>query len=246
MGCCHIKECEMNKISMDGSKTIFFLTSGYIRKKIKGNHIIIDDIICLICKMHGTLEMFMSSWDDCRESKVERTAAGTMTSECGNIFREIECFEENGYDSGVRYLSIKFVRGGCTNHFGITSDSARMKEFEFEVTRFQIDEYAMYRPLKEAGVYAYCMPFKDYDIEHYRDKYGIITIKLDCDNWYVAFYKDYKQLLMKVNIERDVSYFFYMYYCNRADQLFEIVWTDINTIEHIHLPDDNFLRFSDF
>eukprot|EP01083_Nonionella_stella_P239561 838355_1 len=188
MGCCHFQEPETNNILYGGSDSLCLLLYGYIRK-IKGKHIIVDDIISLILEKLQLLETFIDS----QERKVEREAAGFMTGECGNIFREIECFDGQGYNSGVRYLSIKFFRGDCTNHFGITNNCARMKEIKTEDRMFIIDEADIYESLQEHGVSVYFIAFNEYETKH---KYSIITIKLDCDNWQVSFYRDYNKLLI--------------------------------------------------
>ena len=57
--------------------------------------------------------------------------------------------------------------------------------------------------------------------------HGIITIKLDCDNLMVTFFKDYKEILKQEEIVKGKSWWFYMYHCTRSANNCKIVTTDI-------------------
>eukprot|EP01084_Bolivina_argentea_P119760 212316_1 len=176
---------------------------------------LLKDVIKLIFDKCEVIPTF----DGKRERKVLRRSAGMLTWMCSNIFRKIECFEENGYTSGVRYLSIKFQYGGCTNDFGITNKRDYVRKWEKQFPEL----------LKAHDVSNYKMAYREYDFvrDNDNDKGHIITIKLDCQKWTVTFYKDYKQILIHETIKQDTPYWFYMYYCQRSGQLFEIVRTDV-------------------
>eukprot|EP01084_Bolivina_argentea_P119762 212319_1 len=81
---------------------------------------LLKDVIKLILDKFEIIPTF----DGKQQRKVDEiawTRLGLCHGLYPHIFRKIECFEENGYTSGVRYLSIKFQYGGCTNDFGITN-----------------------------------------------------------------------------------------------------------------------------
>ena len=69
------------------------------------------------------------------------------------------------------------------------------------------------------------------------DKYGIsasngiFTIKLDCDNNKVIFYKDFKYKLSESETSKDNAYQFYVRYCENQTASIEIIKTDVDMIK---------------
>ena len=110
---------------------------------------------------------------------------------------------------------MKLEKGGCRNRFGVTTKNQKIENIECifpEILKAKSDM------IKE-----YYVNFRSRSGGHGG---GIITVKLDCDNWNVTIYKDYEKVIKHEEIKPYVPYWIYINYCATGDQLFEIINTN--------------------
>lgn len=181
-------------------KEMEILVYGYIHQF----EIFIDDIIGIILMQCGVLPTF----DGLRSRKIELRA---NYFSCDNRIRKIECFHKDGYKYGIHYLSIKFIKhvsnNKCCLQFGvapfISKDNVTLNALTL------VSNADQYRISVKTGIY---------------------TIRLDCTQWMVTFYKNYEIISHRIDIERNLSYYFYVKYCNEQKASMEMVFTDMDKI----------------
>ena len=199
------------------------LIYGYLRKKEKELTLYMNIPTGIAQIMHKLYPLLLFRFGDFRKGVFEVDDDGLILKggdpkqaedgiiDCGGhfVYADLGQFNNSGLNKGVHLWSIKLANmGGCFASIGVTTE----KNDEI------INEFCH----DGGGSSDYWMGEKNEEFNSWYDgcrkgwtQNEVITVKLDCNNWMVTYYKDEKEI-MKDEIECDRSYYFALMCCNKS------------------------------
>ena len=134
-----------------------------------------------------------------------------LNQSCSGYLIYADLYEKNGtgLNKGVHYWSIKLVdvNGFCYRSIGITTAKNE------QIIEQNADYFVGQNQVAETAGYHYY-----YDGTHNLEwlKNDTFTIKLDCDNWNVSYYKN-SELKRQDEIKCNENYFLVLSFCGHPD-----------------------------
>ena len=139
--------------------------------------------------------------------------------DCFGYIIYIESPEGKGFNQGIHYLSIKNVKDQdlqCFNGIGVMAEKRESKMVDLQTTDGRISQF-------EDSTFSFCNTLQTTRGWEYGTT---ITVKLDCNNWTVKYYKDGQKVKCD-EVKPNKSYHFVTNFC--ANPLycdFEVVFPD--------------------
>ena len=171
----------------------------------------IYDIILLFYPTLMKFELYDSKYFELLNDGYEIKGIG---KDCSGFTIYPQVLISNGYSQGIHFFSVQFIKqsrvsGYCFHNIGVVLNK-RDKQYLSKYTD-------VWQQRKNDTLY--------YDGHEYKWKGDqIMTIKLNCDNATIHFYKD-TECVKKGNIDNTQSYFFALNSCASKDNWFKIVET---------------------
>ena len=185
---------------------LILLICGYVREKEQEYKFFMNVPDGILKIMHELYPLLLFKFGEHRKNVFKVNDDRTELKGSGNCsgylcYADLEQYNDTGFNKGVHLWSIKFLGDcSCFLSVGVTT----------EKNDTLINKWNGPNGARAHWIYdGYNSYYKGYD-DWLRNK--VITLKLDCNNWTVTYYKDDKEYKVD-NIKKDKSYFLAVICC---------------------------------